>query len=438
MAYFPVEIIQKKRDGQTLSKEEIQFFIQGFLKKEIPDYQISSWLMAVYLKGMQADEAAHLADVMLHSGEVLDFSHLSEKKVDKHSTGGVGDKTSMILAPIVAAAGLRVPMIAGRGLGHTGGTLDKLESIPGFSTQLNLDQFRQAIETLGTAIIGQTGEICPADRKLYALRDVTSTVESIPLICASIMSKKIAEGIDSLVLDVKYGSGAFMKDFAMAKELATSLIEVGKRHGKKVAALLTNMNQPLGAYAGNSLEMQECIAILKNETFDDHSSQDFADTRELTLELASYMIFLGDKASSAEEGYKKAEELLLNGQAHEKFCEMCKNQGGDLSQLPTPQFSQTIKAEEEGYVSEMHTKDIGMAGISLGAGRMTQEDVIDPTAGIRFHKKIGDSVKPGDPLFTLYRSGKNDFAEAVNRLSGSIKISLQKPPVEALIRERLL
>lgn len=438
MSFVPVEVIRKKRDGQKLSKEELKLFIDGFLEKKIPDYQISSLLMAIYLKGMTSEEAAELTDVMLHSGRVLDFSNLAEAKVDKHSTGGVGDKTSLILAPLVMAAGIRVPMMAGRGLGHTGGTLDKLESIPGFSTQVPLDQFDSLIKNVGGAIIGQTSEICPADRKLYALRDVTGTIESIPLICASIMSKKIAEGIDALVLDVKFGSGAFMKTVEQARNLAQSLMNIGVHHGKKVSALLTSMEQPLGRFIGNANEVQECIAIMKQEGFDSCSIDDFSDTQELTLELAGAMIWRGGKASSAKEGYDIAKKLLLDGKAFEKFEEMCAAQGGDLKKLPTTApCKKEIKAQQSGFLKSLDTEQIGMAALLLGAGRKTQEDTIDPVAGLKIHFKIGDAVQSGDTLFTLSASDEKLFLQAEQRITKALSFSDTAVTAPTLIQERL-
>ena len=328
--FLAAELIKKKRSGLEHTREEIEFIIHGFTAGLLPDYQMSAWLMAVYFKGMTPKETASLTEVMLHSGRVLDFTNAKSLAVDKHSTGGVGDKTSMILAPIAAAAGCTVPMIAGRGLGHTGGTLDKLESIPGFNVFLSLDQFAAQVKSIGVAIIGQTGEICPADKKIYALRDVTATVESFALICASIMSKKIAEGIGALVLDVKFGSGAFMKTLEEADQLATKLMDIGTAHGKKVAVLLTDMEQPLGRFIGNSLEIAECVAILKNDEFMGRGRDDFEDCRELSLALAGQMIWLSGLASSADQGYEKARKVLEDGSAYAKFEDICRAQGGNL------------------------------------------------------------------------------------------------------------
>ena len=433
----PVEIIKKKRDRHSLSAVEIEDFIRGFVAGEIPDYQVASWLMAIFLNGMDSTEASALTKSMLHSGEVLNFSEIPTLKVDKHSTGGVGDKTSLILAPLVAAAGITVPMISGRGLGHTGGTLDKLESIPGFSTSLNLTEFRHMLVNVGVSLIGQTENICPADKKLYALRDVTGTVESLPLICSSIMSKKLAEGIDGLVLDVKFGSGAFMKDLDSARTLAQSLINIGKSNGKKISALLTSMQQPLGRFIGNALEVEECIAIMKQENLRDCPLDQLGDTTELSLELAGQMIFLGGQAENAAEGVKRARQILHSGAAFEKFQEICHHQGGDLSKLPKAKLNRLVLAKQSGFISAFNTEQIGMSALLLGAGRKTQNDVIDPTAGLQMHAKLGTSVKKGDPLFTLYSSTAASFEEAECRLHSATEYSAQKVSPPKLIEERL-
>ena len=393
--------------------------------------------MAIYFQGMTAAETAILTEIMLKSGRVLDFTRLPGTPVDKHSTGGVGDKTSLILAPIVAAAGVRVPMISGRGLGHTGGTLDKLESIPGFRVNLTLDEFESQVETLGCALIGQTAEICPADKKIYALRDVTGTVESIPLICASIMSKKLAEGIGALVLDVKCGSGAFMKHLKDAETLADTLISIGTAHNKRMAALITNMDQPLGRFIGNALEMEECFAILKGESCRGRS--DFDDCLNLSVELAGYMIWLGGKAKDAEEGIQSAKRILESGKAWEMFERICTAQGGDLRQLPQAKAQFDVIAQSDGFVSGFNTEKVGIAALSLGAGRAKASDVIDHTAGIEVHRKIGDEVRRGDRLFTLYTSHPESdrvFAIAKEQLLAATTISLQKPQVPDLIIKR--
>src|SRR4051812_14067048 len=320
-----VDLIRKKRDGQQLTREEIQFIVRGYTESQFPDYQMSAWLMAVLLRGMSAQEIATLTEAMLHSGVILDWSDLPGNKVDKHSTGGVGDKTSLILAPIVAAGGLLVPMISGRGLGHTGGTLDKLEAIPGFNVNLAPDKMREVLRKCGMVLVGQTDQIVPADKKMYALRDVTGTVESPALICASIMSKKIAEGIDGLVLDVKTGSGAFMKKEADAIGLAELMVDTGVRMGKRMVALITDMDQPLGMYVGNALEVMECVEVLKGGGP--------ADLRDLSIELSAWMLYLGDKSGSVDEGRKLARKTIADGSAFEKFCEVAQLQGGDPQTL---------------------------------------------------------------------------------------------------------
>ena len=437
MGYFPAELIKKKRSGLAHTEDEIRFLITSYTNGELPDYQMSAWLMAVFFRGMTAAETSVLTEAMLRSGRVVEFSNLRKPTVDKHSTGGVGDKTSIIIAPIVAAAGVPVPMISGRGLGHTGGTLDKLEAIPGFNTSLSLDQFVRQIQSLGVGFIGQTEEICPADKKIYALRDVTGTVESLPLICASIMSKKLAEGIDGLVLDVKFGSGAFMKTFAQAEELADNLMAIGAAHGKRVASLLTRMDEPLGRFVGNSLEIGECIAILKGDSYLGRS--DFADCRELSLELAAQMLWLGGRSANSDDGLRLAREVLDSGKAFELFERLCRAQGGDLKCLPLAKSRHDVKAQTGGFVSVYNAEIIGIAGLSLGAGRKSATDTIDPTAGIEVHKKIGEPIFKGESLFTLYGNSTSSdmrFLEAERLLLSATNISLQKPRVSPLIAKR--
>lgn len=434
MSFLPAEIIKAKRNGQALSPEDIDAFIQGYAQGKIPDYQMSALLMAIFFKGMAKEETLALTKAMLHSGEVVDLSSVEGFKVDKHSTGGVGDKTSLILGPIVAAAGAPVPMISGRGLGHTGGTLDKLEAIPGFNTQKSLPEFIELVKKNKICFIGQTKEICPADKKIYALRDVTATVESLPLICASIMSKKLAEGIDGLVLDVKYGSGAFMKTPALAEELAVNLMNIAKGYGKKVTALLTNMEQPLGRFAGNSLEVEECVAIMKNEKHIGPAGYDlYEDTRELSLQLSAHMLFLAGKGNTVEESYKIAEEVLVSGKAMAKFEELCKIHGGTLSQLPKPQHKLNIVAEQSGFIQGFQTESIGVAGIMIKAGRAQTSDIIVPTGGIEFHVKIGDEVKAGDVIFTLHGDDQELLNSALPLLKKAANISLQKVAKPSLI-----
>lgn len=411
-----VELIRKKRDGQELTREEIEAIVTGYTRGDFPDYQVSAFLMAALIRGLTRAETAVLTEAMLNSGETLNFSDLPGVKVDKHSTGGVGDKTSLLLSPIVAAGGLYVPMISGRGLGHTGGTLDKLEAIPGFNVNVSLRQFREILRKVGCAMIGQTAEIAPADKKLYSLRDVTGTVESPYLICASIMSKKLAEGIDALVLDVKTGSGAFMKDPKDAEFLAKLMVETGQRMGKKVVALLTDMDQPLGRYIGNALEVEECIQLLRGEV---NGNRDLV---ELTHELAAWMFYLGGRTPSVEAGKKLSEELLANGKALSKFRELVEAQGGnpavcdDTSLLPKAKFATDITAGREGYVHSIQSEQMGFASLILGGGRLAKEDTVDPSVGIVVHKKIGNSVHRNDPICTIHYNDEKKFNEARNMI----------------------
>jgi pyrimidine-nucleoside phosphorylase len=405
-----VDLIRRKRDSGELTPQEIHELIAAYTRGDVPDYQMSAWLMAVVLQGMNRAEIAALTDAMLHSGRVLDFSDLAGRKVDKHSTGGVGDKTSLVIAPIVAAGGLKVPMISGRGLGHSGGTLDKLESIPGFNVNLTLTEFRRVLETCGCALIGQTAEIAPADKKLYALRDVTGTVESPALICASIMSKKLAEGIDALVLDVKTGSGAFMKSQKEAAQLAELLVETGQRIGKKVVALVTDMNQPLGRKAGNAMEVAESVEVL--------AGGGPADLRELCLNLAAWMFFLGERVTSIDEGKKLASDLIASGQAREKFREIVGLQGGDVGVVDDParlahaRHTLDIRSLSHGFVGSIQCEQLGLSCVVLGGGRELKEDKIDPAVGIEFHKRIGDAVKLGEPMCTLHYNSDARLPEA--------------------------
>src|SRR6266852_1500219 len=370
-----VDLIRKKRDSGELSREEIDFLISGYTRGEIPDYQMASWLMAAWIRGLNRAEIASLTEAMLYSGEVVNLSDLPGKKVDKHSTGGVGDKTSLILAPIVAAGGLTVPMISGRGLGHTGGTLDKLEAIPSFNVNLTLEEFRRVLKECGMGLICQTAEIVPAAKKSYALRDVTGTVENIGLICASIMSKKLAEGIDAMVLDVKTGSGAFMKKEKNSVRLAEVMVETGKRMGKRVVALITDMDQPLGRRGGHSNEVIECVEVLKGAGP--------ADLMDLSLELAAWMIYLGDAAASLEEAKELSAKLIANGAAFKKFGEIVRLQGGnekaldDLSLLPQAQNRVDIPSMEAGHVTGMDCEKVGIASLVLGGGRERKEDNVD-------------------------------------------------------------
>jgi pyrimidine-nucleoside phosphorylase/thymidine phosphorylase len=416
-----VDVIRKKRDGGELTAAEINHFVRGFTSGEIPDYQASSFLMASLLKGLTRAETAALTDAMLRSGEVLDLTEFPASKVDKHSTGGVGDKTSLVLAPVAAAGGLMVPMISGRGLGHTGGTLDKLESIPGFNVHLPVNDFRRVLGKCGCCMIGQTAEIAPADRKLYALRDVTGTVESPYLICASIMSKKLAEGIDALLLDVKTGSGAFMKRESDAIFLADLMVETGERMGKKVVAVITNMDQPLGRKVGNALEVEECIDVLRGGGP--------PDLLGLCLELAGWMFYLGGRAADVEQGRKLALDLIASGQALERFREMTSLQGGDVaaiddpSKLPQAGARLEVLSPASGYITFIQCEAMGVACVVLGGGRERKEDSVDPAVGLVLHKKVGDYVAAGESLCTIHHNSEALAARAQDLILDSYTVN---------------
>jgi len=431
-----IDVIRKKRDGGELSADEINYLVSSYTRGDIPDYQVSAWLMAVVLRGMTRAETAALTDAMLHSGEVLDLSSLAERKVDKHSTGGVGDKTSLVLAPLAAAAGIAVPMISGRGLGHTGGTLDKLKAIPGFNVNLSVDQFRHVLEVCGCAMIGQTAEIAPADRKLYALRDVTGTVESPYLICASIMSKKLAEGIDALVLDVKTGSGAFMKNDEDAGFLAELMVETGERMGKQVVALITDMDQPLGCMIGNALEVVEVVEVLRGKGPED--------LRQLCIELAGWMLHLGGVAASVAEGRKQSEKLIASGKALDKFRRMVELQGGDPraiddpKKLPVAQHTMTVSSRGSGYLASLQCEQVGTACVILGGGRERKEDSVDPAVGIVLHKKVGDKVSTGEPLATIYYNAEIRADRAKKLLEESYRISDSSPNEKSPLIHRVI
>lgn len=429
---LPIEIITKKRNKQELSFSEIETVIKGFTSGEIPDYQMSAFLMAGYLNGFSSDETYSLTNSMIQSGKTVDFSDCNFPTVDKHSTGGVGDKTSLILGPLVAACDIGVPMIAGRGLGHTGGTIDKLEAIPGFSCDISLADFKKQIQTARFCLMAQTAEICPADKKIYALRDVTATIESIPLICASIMSKKLAEGISSLVLDVKYGNGAFMQTIEDAKKLGLKLQEIGRNAGRSVSVFVTSMEQPLGEWVGNSVEINECLAILKNEP-SSKGTKGFDDTKELSLKLSAEMLYLSGRAKSLDEALELATRTLESGKAYEKFAEICKLQGGNLLAVPEPTKYLEITAQEGGFVQRFDTKGIGIAGILLKAGRKVASDKINPVAGIRVHKNLGDKVSPGDILWTLVSNETTYFEAAKDRLKHCMDVSIEAPSSTPLI-----
>jgi pyrimidine-nucleoside phosphorylase len=431
-----VDLIRKKRDSGELSREEINFLVSGYTRNEIPDYQMAAWLMAVWIRGMNRAEIAALTEVMLHSGEVVNHSDIPGKKVDKHSTGGIGDKTSLILAPIVAAGGLTVPMISGRGLGHTGGTLDKLEAIPGFNVNLSLEEFRKVLRECGMGLIGQTAEIAPADKKIYALRDVTSTVENIGLICASIMSKKLAEGIDALVLDVKTGSGAFMKKEEDSVRLAEVMVETGKRMDKKVVALITDMDQPLGRMAGHSNEVIESIEVLKGGGP--------ADLRELSIELSAWMFYLGEKTKNVDEGRRLAESMIASGKALEKLRQGIRLQGGDErvidepERLPGARSHVDVSSAASGFITGTNCEQFGIALAMLGGGREKKEDKIDPGVGLEFHKRVGDRVEKGERLATIHYNSVAKLAEAKSLIAGSYQIGGGAPPEKRPLIRRIL
>ena len=431
-----VDLIRKKRDCGELSREEIDFLVSGYTRGEIPDYQMAAWLMAVWIRGLNRVEIAALTEVMLHSGEVLNHAEIPGKKVDKHSTGGVGDKTSLILAPIVAAGGLTVPMISGRGLGHTGGTLDKLEAIPGFDVNLSLAEFRRVLRDCGMGLIGQTAEIAPADKKIYALRDVTSTVENVGLICASIMSKKLAEGIDALVLDVKTGSGAFMKEEEDSVRLAEVMVETGKRMGKQVVALITDMDQPLGRLAGHAHEVLESVDVLKGRGPED--------LRDLSLELSAWMFFLGEKAKNVEEGRQLAEKMVASGQALEKFSQGIRLQGGDErivdepDRLPQARSHAGVVSQTSGYIGATNCEQLGIALAMLGGGREKKEDKIDHGVGLEFHKRIGDRVEKNEKLVTIHYNSDTKLAEAKSLIASSYLVSESAPREKRPLVRRII
>jgi pyrimidine-nucleoside phosphorylase len=432
----PVDILRKKRDGGRLSADEISAFVKGVTDRSWPDYQASALLMAIVLRGMDKDETAQLTRAMVASGERLSFLELPGPKVDKHSTGGVGDKTSLILAPLVAACGVYVPMMSGRGLGHTGGTLDKLEAIPGFRVHLSLDEFRAALKDVGCALIGATQEIAPADKVLYALRDVTATVESIPLITASILSKKVAEGIDALVMDVKCGNGAFMKNHADAKALAQSLVANGNANGVKTEALITRMDAPLGVTIGNALEVQECIDILAGKITS-------GALRELSLELAARMVLLGQKAADLADARTKVNTALSSGAGLEKFRAIIARQGGDSKvieephRLPIAKKRHLLKAERGGFITAIHAETIGRACMMLGAGRSRVEDVVDPAVGAVLLVPVGQQTHPGDPLAEIHYQAGAALDAAMFLFESAISLGDAPPQKAPLVHEVL-
>ncbi len=428
-----VDLIQRKRDGEELAPEEIEYLVEGYTKGEIPDYQMSAFLMAVYFTGMTDREVSRLTEFMLGSGETVDLSSIPGLKVDKHSTGGVGDKTSLIVAPLAAAAGVVVPMMSGRALGHTGGTLDKLESIPGFRTDLTPEQFTSQLQELGLCFIGQSDRLAPADQKLYALRDVTGTVESVPLIASSIMSKKLAESVDALVLDVKVGHGAFMKKQVDARRLAQMMVGIGRRMDKRVQALITDMSQPLGYAVGNALEVMEASQTLQGAGPEDLT--------RLSVELAARMIFLGKKAATLDEARRTAEQKLVDGSGYRKLKEVVKAQGGNptaldkFELLPNATGMREITSPRAGYISQVDAEGIGTASNMIGAGRQKKDDPIDPAVGVILEVKVGEKVDAGSVLCRLYYTREDRVEEAADMVEDAFHLSSQKPDERELILE---
>lgn len=426
-----VDLIQKKKNGETLTKEEIDFMITDYVAGKIPDYQMSAMLMAIYFNGMENEELAAFTLAMRDSGDLVDLSPIEGIKVDKHSTGGVGDKTTLIVGPIVAACGVPVAKMSGRGLGFTGGTLDKLESISGFRIDLSAQEFFETVKKTGISVIGQTGNLAPADKLLYALRDVTATVDSIPLIAASVMSKKLAAGSDKIVLDVTTGSGAFMKNTRDAKNLAKHMVAIGNHAGKETVAILTGMEEPLGFAIGNNMEVKEAIGVLKGDGPED--------VKEVSVALAGMMLSLGLENVSHSQGKRMAKKALSSGQAFEKFKEMVQAQGGDIRYVEHPEFFERdafegeVLAAEDGFLSGMDTEKIGVAAGLLGAGRETKDSVIDMSAGIYLEKKIGDTVKKGEPIAICYAGTKEKLNRGMAMFESSIRYSKEAPRIPKLI-----
>ncbi|HEX4066462.1 MAG TPA: thymidine phosphorylase [Acidobacteriaceae bacterium] len=436
MSLHAVDLIRKTRDGEELNEGEIQFLVEGAARETIPEEQLSAWLMAVFLRGLSLAELATLTTAMRYSGEVLDHDGLGRRTVDKHSTGGVGDKTSFLVAPIAAAAGLADPMISGRALGHTGGTLDKLESIPGYRTQLSAAEMRKVLEQCGAAIVGQTKNLVPADRKLYSLRDRTATVENPYLICASIMSKKLAAGLDALTIDVKTGSGAFLRHEDDARYLAALMVETGERAGTRTVAVLTDMSQPLGRMAGNWIEIAESMELLRGER---HPLSE--DLREISLILAGWMIHLGGRAASAEDGRRVAEEKLEDGSALRIFREMVGAQGGDVGAIDAgmgfhrPRYRRDFRAEGDGFFAAADCTQVGWAVQRLGAGREKAGEPVEAHAGLEMHVKLGATVRAGQPLATLFAEDEGRFAESEQLLREALVIGEQPGAPVPLVRQ---
>lgn len=420
------QIIKKKRDGLELSKDELEFLVNGYIKDEVPDYQMSAFLMAVYFRGMTKEELTNFTMLMAKSGELVDLNKINGIKVDKHSSGGIADTTTLVLIPLAASVGVKIAKMSGRGLSHTGGTIDKLESIPGFKTELDKDEFIEAVNKVGAAIIGQSKDLVPADKKIYALRDVTATVESIPLIASSIMSKKIAAGADKIILDVKFGKGAFMKSYEEAKELAQTMVEIGTMANKETVAYVTDMNQPLGMKIGNSLEVIEAIEALKGNA---HS-----DLIDLCIEFASEMMKLAGIESNEQKAREKLRQSIKEGYALEKFKQIIKNQGGnpnvvdDYSLLPQSKFSFELNCDEDSYIKDIDAFKLGIAALKLGAGRQKKDDIIDLSVGIEIFGKIGDKIEKGRPFAKIYANNDQKLKEAVEDVKKAFEFS--KTPVE--------
>lgn len=429
------DVIAKKRDGGELSREEIAFFIHGYVKGEIPDYQVSALAMAIYLRGMTTQETAWLTMEMEHSGDTVDLSSVKGVKADKHSTGGVGDKTTLVLAPIAASLGVRMAKMSGRGLGHTGGTIDKLESIPGLRTDLSRDEFLGIVRDIGLCIVAQSGNLVPADKKLYALRDVTATVESMPLIASSIMSKKLAAGADCILLDVKTGSGAFMKTLEDSRVLAKAMVDIASHAGKRAAALITEMDRPLGSAVGNALEVMEAC-----ETLQGRGPEDLT---ELCLELAAGILVMAGKAESLEQARSLAQGQIANGQAFEKFRQMVQAQGGDVTALTdydallAPVVRYEVRARQEGFLQSLNTEQCGIASVALGAGREKKEDAIDYSAGILLKKKPGDFVHAGDVLAEFHAASETLCRDAEEIFQNALQYGEQAPQLRPLILDRI-
>lgn len=421
-----LDLIRKKKTGQELTKEEIEFFVSGYVQNAIPDYQVSALLMSIWFNGLSLNETVALTNAMVKSGEVVDLSFINDVVVDKHSTGGIGDKTSLIVLPIVASLGVPIAKMSGRGLGFTGGTIDKLESIEGFKTELSLEQFKENVRRYGLCLVGQMGNLVPADKKIYALRDVTETVDSIPLIASSIMSKKIASGADAIVLDVKVGSGAFMKDIESAEKLAQVMVKIGKEMKRNTIAILSNMDQPLGNSVGNKIEVQEVVRFLRDNIWEN-------DLYELSVEIATYMYLLSGKIDNLDKAKEKVIEVIRNESAYNKFTEFVNAQGGNIESIEKLDVKHQIDivSEQDGYVKEINSEEVGIATMMLGAGRERKEDSIDHEVGVKLHVKIGDKISKGDKLFTIY-SNKDNNDDVKTKLANSITITKEevtKPPV---------